>query len=85
MKTYIETTNLASLILYFVPQTLKPGYGLVWVAAKQETVIKGVNAINSQEAKHFKLKFWLTLAEEFEKLYLKTSWLLWLVWLESVN
>jgi len=27
MKTYNENKNLVSLSMYFVPQTLKPGYG----------------------------------------------------------
>ena len=57
----------------------------MWVVAKQETVIEGINIINSLQAKYFKHMFWLTLEESFENPLAKKFWLLLHIWLEIVD
>jgi len=45
--------SLPTILLYSVKHLKK----CMWVTAKQETVIKGINNINSQQAKYFKRMF----------------------------
>jgi len=44
---------LPTVMLYSVKHLKMP----MWVVAKRETVIEGINIINSQQAKYFKRMF----------------------------